>query len=170
MAFANAKTQLDQGANGRQVSEVEADVTAASETIKGAMEALRALTKHAIEVKLAFQVAGGNRALRVAGGGFSPDLSMTLQPMSFPETDVPHVRQRVALVDRFVLMVRLRVVVMTAMLVLHVGKAFGTPLDLVTAFLWGIGVDQAIKGVGALLTRLGVPGVPGLSMPAGKAQ
>ena len=49
------------------------------------------------------------------------------------------------------------VAAVTAMWALYADKSFGTGWDYLAAFLWGSGVDQGLKGLSNVLTKLKVP-------------
>lgn len=61
----------------------------------------------------------------------------------------------VAIADIFSLAVGWFIAAATAMVILYVNKPFGA-LDYLFAFLWGSGVDQTLKGVNSVLSKLGM--------------
>lgn len=67
-----------------------------------------------------------------------------------------YLRIRIHIADWAFLMVGLLAAIITALEVLYVGKPFGSPWNLLSAVLWGIGVDQGLRGLSAVLSKLGV--------------
>ncbi len=58
--------------------------------------------------------------------------------------------------ELFFTLIGLLVAVSTAMWFLYAGKPFGTGWDYLAAFFWGSGVDQSLKGLSAVLNKLGI--------------
>ncbi|MCC7369201.1 MAG: hypothetical protein IT306_12305 [Chloroflexi bacterium] len=65
-------------------------------------------------------------------------------------------REQIDSLDWSLTMLGVVLAAVTAISYLYVGKPFGTPFDYALAFFWGLGVDQSLKGLAAILGKLGV--------------
>jgi hypothetical protein len=67
-----------------------------------------------------------------------------------------------ALANWAFLMLGVLVATVSAMQVLYEGKSFGGWVDYLSAFLWGVGVDQTLRGLTAVFAKLNLPVPVGL--------
>ncbi|MDQ2784985.1 MAG: hypothetical protein M3Y58_08290 [Chloroflexota bacterium] len=89
--------------------------------------------------------------------------------MLFPGHTPTALRLRVTAGDWALVMFGMLVATVTAMSALYVGKAFGTGFDYLVAFLWGAGVDQGLRGIVAILGKLGATLSLGATTPSSGA-
>lgn len=80
-------------------------------------------------------------------------LRITVLP-SASQSQAQRILQRIRQADLAELAAALIIAVIAGMLDRYVDKPFGTVTDYCCAFLWGFGIDSAVRGFGATLARI----------------
>lgn len=133
------------------------------EPVEVKIAALRAVTPFSVWGVLVPSASVGSQTFNGVQFRVTDVHTITLVPD--PGQHIPESLKRTALrlrnfifaTDALFMTVGWIVAAVTAMAFLYVGKPFGSWLDYLYAFLWGSGVDQALKGLSSVLGKLGAP-------------